>query len=254
MASVASVGAYSIGQRVSYMVFAYMTALENVFVPGVYRRMFGHEPGGGEGIGRYLTPFAYASVAIALGIALFAHEVLFVLTPPEYHAASPVIAVLSLYYAILFFGKQPQLMYAKRTMTGTVLSTVTIAITIGLNYWFIRRLGFMGAAWATLAAGVISTALFMAAGQRAYRIGWEWGKLACIYLWLVLGVGLSWAAWALPLSMPVALAAKLVMLIGYALIGVWFGILTRERVTDVIHDISARLGRPHRAATPGSPA
>ena len=38
--TVGGVGVYSIGQKIAYIVFTYMTAIENVFSPQVYKRMF----------------------------------------------------------------------------------------------------------------------------------------------------------------------------------------------------------------------
>ncbi|MBW1716345.1 MAG: oligosaccharide flippase family protein, partial [Deltaproteobacteria bacterium] len=62
LASIGATGIYSIGQRVSYVIFAYMTAIQNVFSPRVYKKMFELKEEGGEAIGKYLTPFAYVSI------------------------------------------------------------------------------------------------------------------------------------------------------------------------------------------------
>jgi O-antigen/teichoic acid export membrane protein len=66
LASVGGVGIYSIGQRISYIIFTYMTAIQNVFTPQVYKRMFDLDERGGESIGKYLTPFAYVCIFPAL--------------------------------------------------------------------------------------------------------------------------------------------------------------------------------------------
>lgn len=72
---------------------------------------------GGESIGRYLTPFAYVSVLVALFIALISEEVVFLLIPLSYHGAIDIIIVLSMYYGFLFFGKLNgnQLIFMKKT-------------------------------------------------------------------------------------------------------------------------------------------
>jgi O-antigen/teichoic acid export membrane protein len=66
LASVGGVGIYSIGEKVSYMIFAYMTAIQNVFSPQVYKRMFDLEEKGGEAIDRYLTPFVTSENMVLL--------------------------------------------------------------------------------------------------------------------------------------------------------------------------------------------
>jgi len=71
LATVGGVGIYSIGQKVASVSFTFMTAIQNVFSPQVYRRMFDLKEKGGESIGRYLTPFVYISTAFAFIIAVF---------------------------------------------------------------------------------------------------------------------------------------------------------------------------------------
>jgi len=92
--TVGGVGVYNIGQKVSYIVFTYMTAIENVYAPQVYKRMFELGDEGGESVGRYLTPFLYISISIGLMVALFSEEIISILTPKSYHGAIEVVAIL----------------------------------------------------------------------------------------------------------------------------------------------------------------
>ena len=117
LASVGGAGIYSIGQRISYIIFTYMTAIENVFSPQVYKRMFDLKEKGGEAIGKYITPFAYISILLALLVALFSEEVISILTPPPFHGAINIVTILAMYYGFLFFGKLTgvQLIFKKKT-------------------------------------------------------------------------------------------------------------------------------------------
>ncbi len=112
MVAAGAVGIYSIGMKLAYIVFTFMTAIENVFVPNTYKKMFALGKKGGGDIGRYLTPFIYVSIAVALIVSLFSEEVIMVLTPKPYHGAADIIIILSLFYGSLFFGKIPQLLFA----------------------------------------------------------------------------------------------------------------------------------------------
>ena len=85
LSSVGGTGVYAIGQKISNIAFVYMTALQNVFHPIVYHKMFTLRSRGGKDIGKYLTPFAFASVAIGLFISLASEEMLKLLAPVEYH-------------------------------------------------------------------------------------------------------------------------------------------------------------------------
>lgn len=249
MATVGSVGVYAIGQKVSYVVFAYMTALENVFGPQTYRRMFDLGAGGGREVGRYLTPFAYASFAIALAVSLFSEEALMFLTPAAYHGAVPVVNLLTLYYAVMFFGKQPQLIYAKKTYLLSLLTLVGLAANVTFNIIGIRKFGLLGAAAGTLLAGVVTVALHNAIATRFYRIEWEVAKLGAM---LVLLAGSSALVLMLAqngVAYPARLGVKLAAAAGYLWLGSSLGIVTRANLQQVRAMVSARV-RPLSSASP----
>ena len=181
LASVGGVGIYSIGQKVAYVAFSYMTALQNVYAPQVYKRMFDLGDKGGEAVGRYLTPFAYISIFVTLIIALFSQEVITILTPSSYHGAIDIVTILSMLYASYFFGKHPQLIFAKKTWITSALTLLTITLNIAINIPFIMRWGAIGAAWATLLAGLISGSISFFVSQHYYEIKWEYKKMGAIF-------------------------------------------------------------------------
>lgn len=184
LASVGGVGVYGIGQRVSYVIFAFMTAIQNVFSPQVYQRMFDLKERGGEDIGKYLTPFVYVSISAALLVSLFSEEVISILTPLAYHGAIDIVTILAMYYGLLFFGKLNgnQLIFMKRTFTISLLTMASIGIGISLNIPFIIKWGAVGAAWATFLAGLISGVISFIVSQHYYRIQWEYQNLAFIFI------------------------------------------------------------------------
>ena len=184
LATVGGVGIYSIGQKVASVAFTFMTAIQNVFSPQVYTRMFDLKEKGGESIGSYLTPFVYISTAFALIIAVFSEEIISILTPVSYHGAIDIVTVLAMYYGFLFFGKitPMQLIYSKKTYMCTVLSTVSMGFNIVLNILFIMKWGAIGAAWGTFLAAVISGSLYFMVAQKNYLIKWEYLKIGTIFL------------------------------------------------------------------------
>jgi O-antigen/teichoic acid export membrane protein len=181
--TVGGVGIYSIGQKVSYLIFTCMTAIQNVFSPQVYKRMFDLGEEGGRSIGRYITPFVYLCVAFALIISLFSEEVIHILTPVSYHGAINIVIILSMFYGFMFFGKinGSQLIFMKKTHITSILTLVTIVLNIGLNIPFIIKWGVVGAAWATLLAGITSGLISFAVSQHYYEIKWEYKKVVSIY-------------------------------------------------------------------------
>ena len=230
LGTLGAVGVYTVGQRLSQLVFAYMNALENVFAPQVFGRMFKEGPQGGATIGAYLTPFAYVSTAAALAVALFAEEAIRLLTPAEYIGAVPVASILSLHYGIMFFGKLPQLLYAKKTGLISVLTFVGIGVNALLNVLFIRRWGAIGAAAGTLAAGMFSITLALVIGQRYYPIRWQYTSIAVIFGVLFVSVALTVALWIADVAYGPRLLVKLAGLAAYAVAGVGLGILSRDNM------------------------
>ncbi|HXG54554.1 MAG TPA: oligosaccharide flippase family protein [Vicinamibacterales bacterium] len=244
LGTVAGVGVYTVGQRLAQIVFAYMTALENVFTPQIYDNMFKGAPGGGAVIGAFLTPFAYVSTLAALGLGLFAEEAIIVLTPSPYHGAIPIASILCLHYGLMFFGKLPQLMYAKKTGLISVLTFVALTANAVCNILFIRRWGAIGAAAGTLTAGMISITLALIVGQRYYPIRWQYPALAWIFA--VLFAGVIGAVWMRDAGIPYLprLAVKGMALGLYAAVGVQLGILSRANIAIARTALRRRLTVP----------
>ena len=232
LASVGGVGIYSIGQKVSYMIATYNTAMYNVFSPRVYERMFEGKGEGGESIGRHLTPFIYVSIAVGLLVSLFSEEVISILTPPSYHGAIDIVAILALYYGLLFFGMVGgiQLLFTRKTHITSVISMVSIILSVGLNVIFISKWGAIGAAWGTLLAGVLSGTMAFAAAQHYYEIKWEYGKVVGICLTFigasVMGIFLRYVG----VDYSFRMLVKLVWIWLYVYIGMRSGVITGENV------------------------
>ena len=235
LASVGGVGVYSIGQKLAYAIFAYMTAIENVFSPQVYRRMFDLKERGGKEIGPYLTPFVYVSLSIALLVALFSEEAIFLMTPAPFHGAIDIVILLSIYYGFMFFGKLTgqQLIFMKKTHITSVLTIVSIGLNIGFNVPFILKWGATGAAWGTLLAGVISVFISFLVAQHYYEIAWEYGKIAAI-LAIFLGSAALMGLWRfLAIDYEYRAVFKGLSIVAYVCLGVKLKVITMENFTMV---------------------
>lgn len=230
LATIGGVGIYSIGQKAAYLVFTFMTAMQNVFMPQVYKRMFDLGKEGGASIGRYLTPFLYISLAVALVVALFAHEIISALAPAAYHGAADVVIVLSMLYASMFFGKQQQLIYAKKTYMTSLLTIASIGLSIAINIPFIMWWGMMGAAWGALCAGIVSGAVHFIVAQHYYRIRWEFGKVvAIVMLYLVSAISIFMLR-RMGVEYEARLFVKAVAALAYLYLGMRLNIVTVENM------------------------
>jgi O-antigen/teichoic acid export membrane protein len=237
--TVGGAGIYNIAQKIANAVFTCMTAIQNVYSPQVYGRMFSPKAEEGRTIGPYLTPFLYISGFVGLLVALFAEEVLSLLTPKEYHGGADVVTILSLLYVTYFFGKQPQLIYAKKTFLTSVLTLVNIGLNVMINIPFIYQWGVIGAAWGALISGLITGAVSFYLGQHYYRIYWEYGKIGLIFL-ILYGSGLMVILLReAGVYYGIRAAAKLIALSGYCYLGFQLDILVWRNLLLVKNMFSA---------------
>jgi O-antigen/teichoic acid export membrane protein len=237
--TVGGVGIYSIGQKVSYLVFTFMTAIQNVFSPQVYKKMFDLGEHGGESIGKYLTPFVYVCVSFALIISLFSEEVIHILTPVSYHGAVSVVAILSMFYGFMFLGKinGSQLIFMKKTHITSILTLVTVVLNIGLNIPFIIKWGVVGAAWATLLAGVISGLISFAVSQHYYEVKWEYRKVVSIYFIFFISSILIVLSRNFDMDYSIRLLFKATSVSLFTYLGIKYNIITKDNylmVKDII--------------------
>jgi len=235
LATVGGVGIYSIGQKVASVSFTFMTAIQNVFSPQVYKRMFDLKEKGGESVGTYLTPFVYVSTALALILAIFSEEIISILTPVSYHGAIDVVTVLAMYYGFLFFGKisPMQLIYSKKTYMCSLLSTVSIGFNVALNILFIMKWGAVGAAWGTFLAALISGSVYFIVAQRYYLIKWEYLKVGSVFFIFFISALLMLVLRNADINYIIRLMLKGSVMGIYIYIGIKFNILTMDRYRSI---------------------
>jgi O-antigen/teichoic acid export membrane protein len=235
LASVGGVGIYSIGQKFSSGIFSFMTAIQNVFSPETYKRMFDLQDEGGESIGKYLTPFAYICVFLAVVVGLFSEELITIMTPAPFHGAIDILTVLAMYYGFLFFGKVNgnQLIFAKKTHISSLLTIVSLCLNVGLNIIFIIRWGAIGAAWATCLAGLISGGISLRIAQKYYAIGWEYKRLAVIYFMFYFSCLLIILMRNYSVAYEFRLIAKCIAIISYCYLGMNIKVITVENLVII---------------------
>lgn len=238
LGSLGGVGVYSIGQRIARMVFSFTTALENVFAPQVYERMFVRSAGDRDRVGTYLTPFAYVSIGGALLVGLFSDEIVTVLADSTYHGAVVLVSILTIYYGLMFFGKQPQLVFAEKTWIISVLSAFGIALNAGLVLVGITLWGTVGAAWGTMVAGAVHLFVFQAFGQRYYRIAWEYKALVKIFGLFFITILFAVILTQLELVYWLRLPVKIVLVFLYLRLGVHLDILNVQTLSLIRNAIS----------------
>lgn len=234
MWTVGGVGLYDIGQKIANTTFSFMTTIQNVYSPQVYKRLFSNNPHVRSSIGPYLTPYFYFSILVCLFVGIFSYEILFLLVTSEFYEAAPIISILCLLYGFYFFGKQPQLLYAKKTGLISLLSLVSVTLNIVLNIPLIYYFGIMGAAFATTLAGVISTAIWFYFGQKYSHIAYE-KKVYFILLFFVVSIIIVLILGELEVAYYLFLISKTLILFAFIIIGLMNRIISLKKIKDYIN-------------------
>jgi O-antigen/teichoic acid export membrane protein len=219
--SLGQVGLFGIANRIGYSVFSLMTAIEQLYVPEVYRLMFEGGRDGGVRIGRLLSPYFYVSIVLPSLVVLFTEEMLWVLVTPAFYGVTTAAAVLAAYYGQMFFGKivGVQFVYAKKTWYTTPFAVLRLVTHLVAALLLIPSFGATGAALALLATGLLVDGFAVAVAQRAYRIEYE---LRVVIPGLALLYGAT--AWivgtvAMDVSYPARLAGKVAIVAALLLFG-----------------------------------
>jgi O-antigen/teichoic acid export membrane protein len=181
LSTVGGVGIYNIAQKIANSAFTFMTAIQNIFSPRVYRLMFEMESiKAGKYIGLYLTPFYYLSVFFALLVSLFSEELIYILYPTNYYSAIDITSVFTILYVSYFFSKHPQIIYSKKTWLSSFLFVISLILNFVIGIPFTKLWGPIGAAWGSVFSGITWGAIYFYVSQKCFYIEWEKKKLIII--------------------------------------------------------------------------
>ncbi len=142
--------------------------------------------------------FVIACCLIFLIISLFLDDLgRIFLSSPVYRTGLAVVPILLLANLFLgvYYNASVWFKLTDRTRFGTWLAVGGAVLTVGLNWYLIPRLGYLGCAWTTLACYASMAGACVLLGQRYYPIPYPIGRIGA-YLALAVGLvvlGLNWA-------------------------------------------------------------
>lgn len=169
-----------------------------------------------------IAPWMMAALtAVVLGEALFAEEIATLMAENDAYVASwRAIGLVGLGYWFwgLFQIVQTGFYVRKATQRLPALTAVAVAVNFGVNFALIPRLGFMGAAWATVLAFAALLVIAERSVRNVFPIRWPWRRIVmpAVGAAAVCAAGMSLvplagmrAGWAL-------ISVKLLLLVGWA--------------------------------------
>jgi O-antigen/teichoic acid export membrane protein len=181
--SASELGLYALGYKMAAMVSA-LTLAPMMKVWGARMHQVAREPNAPQIFGGVFTRFTFAYLFVGLGLALFAPEVITVLSRSEYLGAVEFIAPVVLAY---FFMSGSDLMDAafyvkRRSHVKLWISLLSAAVMMALYLVLIPPFKGLGAAYATLAGFAARMGLTYFVSQRLFRVAYEWNRVAMIVI------------------------------------------------------------------------
>ena len=208
-------------------------------------------PDADEFFRRVFTYLVYGLFAAGLGISMVARDLITLVAPPSYSAASPLVPLIVLAYLLHGLGTYFELglKLRDRTQVLGVILLGSCLLCIGLYWLLIPRLGMLGAVVATDVAFLVRAVLVYWVSQRVYPLRFEFLRMAGVAAVTATALGARLLLPPLPLALSVSAGAGL--LAAYA--GVMFLWVLRPDERASLVSVARRL-RPSwgGAATGGS--
>jgi len=213
------VGLYAIANKLASMVYVAMSPVWAAWWP-IALEMAGR-PEAPRQFARIFEYFLAAGFMLALGVGLFAPEILQVFARDVYVPAAPYALALLAYNGPIGFAfafLQVGLISRKRTGLTSLAFLVSAATNIILNLILLPRFGVWGAVGATLAAGVVQTVLLFRFAQSVYPVRYRWLRVLALFTGYgaitaaFLLIPAPWSFWARALA--IGLMAALILAVG----------------------------------------
>jgi O-antigen/teichoic acid export membrane protein len=242
------VGVYSLGYRIGILIQAgFVFPFAQIWAP--MRMQYGDQPESRHLFRVILTYYVLTGLTlIAALLVVLPNALPWLAGRPSYDGAARVVPFVLLGH--LAYGAINIVDYgvyrANRVEYHAYLFAGALVLNAGLNMLLVPRVGFMGAAYATLVSYLVVAGVMVYLSRRFYPVQYEWGRLVGA---LAAGIG----AFALMSLVPRPDLFGLAIRFGIAatLVAGWFVWTLSPDERGVIRRFAARLfARVHPAAKP----
>ncbi len=208
----AQIGIYGACYKLAVIITLFIQA----FRMGAEPFFFNHakEKNSGETFARIMNLFVAACMAAFLVVMLFLDVFKWFIPNPAYHEGLRVVPILLLANVFLgiYYNQSVWYKLTDRTRVGSTISIIGAGITLVLLFTLIPIMGYMGAAWATLACYFSMAVISYVWGQKHYPIPYNVSR---VLLYMAGAVVLWWGCEQLALEGVVKYGVRAVLLAGY---------------------------------------
>ena len=177
--SLAQLGLYSLAYQFGTIMNILASAINNAWIPFVFRRINEQGDAAKPRLARLSTYFAFALVWIGLGLSLLVEDAIAILTAPPFHAAAEFAPwiIFGCLFQSLYFVPGNLILARGRTSRIALATVLSGALNVALVLLLAPRFGVIAAAWATFASYFLLLVLAWAFGQESFPIPYEYGRL-----------------------------------------------------------------------------
>jgi O-antigen/teichoic acid export membrane protein len=172
------VGLYGMGARMASLVNLFLMGFQAAWWPHVLSAF--REPEAPAKFRRVSEVYLLVTMAILMMLSLFGHEVLLLLTTPEFAVAYTVVpplvlgAVMASVASYFSYGIE----ISRKNHYRMLLNLGALTISVSLNLMLIPQLGVLGAALANAICFLALAMASVALSQRLYHVPYAWRRVS----------------------------------------------------------------------------
>jgi O-antigen/teichoic acid export membrane protein len=205
-----------------YKLAVLITLFIQAFRMGAEPFFFSHakEKNSGETFARIMNLFVAVCMGAFLLVMLFIDVFKWFIPNPAYHEGLRVVPILMLANVFLgiYYNQSVWYKLTDRTKAGSTISVIGAVITLVLLFVLVPHLGYMGAAWTTLACYFSMAVISYVWGQRHYPIPYNVSR---VLLYMAGAVVLWWGSEQLVLDGLLKYGLRATLLAAYAVAAGW---------------------------------
>ncbi len=192
-------GLYSANYKLGIFMMLFVNMFQYAWQPFFLQNA--KEKNAKEIFAKVLTYFTLAASLILVVLSLFISDLAKIsiyhhtIIGPAYLSGLVIVPVVLFGYMFLgiYTVFTVGIFIEEKSLYVPIITIVGAAVNIGVNFWLIPIWGIMGAAFATLAAYFVMAVIYFFVTQRFYKINYEYGKIAKIFISIAIVAGIYYA-------------------------------------------------------------
>ena len=208
----AQIGIYGACYKLAILITLFIQA----FRMGAEPFFFSHakEKNSKETFARIMNLFVAVCMAAFLCVMLFLDLFKWFIPNPAYHEGLRVVPILMLANVFLgiYYNQSVWYKLTNKTRAGGTIAVIGAIITLVMLFTLLPGMGYMGAAWATLACYASMAALSYVWGQKHYPVPYNVGR---VLAYMAFAVFAWWLCALLPMAGAMDYSVRTLVLVGY---------------------------------------